>query len=106
MVDVWTGWVGGERLAAGAGERLLVRSPYDGGHVAEVAWTAPEQVETAVAAAHAGRREVGAAPAHVRAAALAHVSARARGTVRGDRAAGGGRVGQAERLGPGRGRPR
>ncbi|HEX4698622.1 MAG TPA: aldehyde dehydrogenase family protein [Actinomycetes bacterium] len=76
MVDVWTGWVGGERLPAGAGQRLLVRSPYDGGQVAEVGWTAPEQVEAAVAAAHAGRREVGAAAAHVRAAALAHVSAR------------------------------
>src|SRR3954466_3518832 len=76
MVDVWTGWVGGERLAAGAGGGLLGPSPDDGGPLAGGAGAAPEQVETAVAAAHAGRREVGAAPAHVRAAALAHVSAR------------------------------
>src|SRR4051794_4197111 len=76
MADVWTGWVGGTRLPAGDGDRLVVRHPYDGVPVAEVAWTTPEQVELAVATAHDGRHAVGAAPAHVRAAALLHVSAR------------------------------
>ncbi len=76
MADLWTGWLGGAPLPPADGERLVVRHPYDGVPVAEVAWASPEQVDQAVAAAHAGRREVGAAPAHVRAAALAHVSAR------------------------------
>jgi aldehyde dehydrogenase (NAD+) len=38
----------------------------------------PEQVEAAVAAAHAVRRELAATPAHVRATALEHVSAQLR----------------------------
>src|SRR5512144_1273120 len=76
MSKVWTGWVGGVPLTAGEGERLPVRNPYDGTPVAEVAYATPEQVEAAVAAADGGRRAVGAAPAHVRAAALAHVSTR------------------------------
>ncbi len=76
MADVWTGWVGGSRLPVGAGDRLQVRHPYDQALVAEVAWAEPDQVEEAVANAHDGRREVGAGPAHVRAEALAHVSAR------------------------------
>ena len=76
MSKVWTGWVGGAPLPSGEGERLPVRNPYDGTPVAEVAYATPEQVEAAVAAADGGRRAVGAAPAHVRAAALAHVSTR------------------------------
>ncbi len=76
MADVWTGWVGGARLPATDGDRLVVRHPYDGTPVAEVAWASPEQVEQAVAAAHDGRRAVGGAAAHVRAEALLHVSAR------------------------------
>ena len=75
MGEVWTGWVGGARLDAGS-ERLQVRHPYDSAPVAEVAYATPAQLEAAVSAAHHGRREVGAAPAHVRAEALAHVSAR------------------------------
>ena len=38
MADVWTGWVGGVRLPATTGDRLVVRHPYDGTPVAEVAW--------------------------------------------------------------------
>ena len=57
-------------------ERLAVRSPYDRTLVAEVDWATPAQVEEAVAAAWAGRTAVAAAPAHARAAALDHVSAR------------------------------
>lgn len=75
MGDVMTGWVGGQRLDARAG-RLDVRHPYDGSPVGEVSYADPDQVEAAVSLAHASRREVGAAPAHVRAAALTHVSVR------------------------------
>ena len=57
-------------------ERLAVRSPYDRSLVAEVDWATPEEVEAAVAAAARGRAAVAAAPAHLRAAALDHVSAR------------------------------
>jgi acyl-CoA reductase-like NAD-dependent aldehyde dehydrogenase len=57
-------------------ERLAVRSPYDRSLVAEVDWATPEQVEAVVAAAAGSRAAVAAAPAHLRAAALDHVSAR------------------------------
>jgi acyl-CoA reductase-like NAD-dependent aldehyde dehydrogenase len=76
MADVWTGWVGGARLSAGEADRLVVRHPYDGVPVAEVAWATAEQVERAVAGAHEGRQAAGGAAAHVRAAALTHVSTR------------------------------
>jgi aldehyde dehydrogenase (NAD+) len=56
--------------------RLAVRSPYDGSLVAEVDWSTPAQVESAVAAAWEHRGTVAAAPAHVRATALDQVSAR------------------------------
>jgi aldehyde dehydrogenase (NAD+) len=53
-----------------------VRSPYDRSLVAEVDWATPAMVESAVAAAWDHRSAVAATPAHVRAAALDHVSAR------------------------------
>ena len=56
--------------------RLAVHSPYDRSLVAELDWATPAEVESAVAAAWEHRGEVGATPAHVRAAALDHVSAR------------------------------
>ena len=56
--------------------RLAVRSPYDRSLVAELDWATPEQVEAAVATASGARAAVAAAPAHLRAAALDHVSAR------------------------------
>ena len=79
MADLWTGWVGGRRLPndqSQPGVRLVVRHPYDGTPVAEVAWATADQVEQAVAAADTGRAAVGGASAYVRAEALAHVSAR------------------------------
>ena len=53
-----------------------VRHPYDGSLVAAVSVPTSAQVEQAVAAAHAAAKAVGALPAHVRAAALDHVSSR------------------------------
>ena len=55
---------------------IEVRHPYDGSLVAEVPLATPAEVEHAVAAAHAVRHHAAALPAHVRADALAHVSAR------------------------------
>ena len=62
--------------SAPPGDRLAVRSPYDRSLVAEVDWATPAAVESAVAAAWEHRAAVAATPAHVRAAALDHVSAR------------------------------
>ncbi|MFJ4987572.1 aldehyde dehydrogenase family protein [Streptomyces sp. NPDC088732] len=53
-----------------------VVNPYDGSVVASVAVPTEEQVEEAVAAAKAVEAEFAATPAHVRAAALDHVSKR------------------------------
>lgn len=53
-----------------------VTSPWDGRLVGEVSVPTDAQVEEAVAAAHAVRDEFAATPAHVRAAALDHVSRR------------------------------
>ncbi|SDD98032.1 aldehyde dehydrogenase family protein [Actinokineospora iranica] len=52
-----------------------VRHPYDGTDVATVSAPTPEQVERAVAAAAAVAKEFRSSPAHLRAAALDHVSA-------------------------------
>jgi acyl-CoA reductase-like NAD-dependent aldehyde dehydrogenase len=54
---------------------LEVRSPQSGRLVREVAWATVPEVEAAVATAAAAAAEVAAVPAHVRAAALDHVSA-------------------------------
>jgi len=69
-------WLAGKQ-ATGA-ETLEVTSPWDGA-VVGVAWLPTAgQVEEAVAAADAVRRDAQALPAHARAAALDHVSARIR----------------------------
>jgi acyl-CoA reductase-like NAD-dependent aldehyde dehydrogenase len=55
-------------------DTLEVRSPHDGRRVAEVPFATVAETESAVAAAHAARAPTAAQPAHVRAAALTHVS--------------------------------
>ncbi|MGP3981205.1 aldehyde dehydrogenase family protein [Streptomyces sp. KR80] len=67
-------WLAG-REATGD-ETLDVTSPWDGSLVGTVSVPTEAQVEEAVAAAHAVRDEFAATPAHVRAAALDHVSRR------------------------------
>lgn len=67
-------WLAG-RQATGE-ETFDVTSPWDGRLVGKVAVPTPAQVEEAVAAAYAVRDEFAATPAHVRAAALDHVSRR------------------------------
>jgi aldehyde dehydrogenase (NAD+) len=54
---------------------LEVRSPQSGRLVREVPWASVAEVEAVVATAAAASAEVAAVPAHVRAAALDHVSA-------------------------------
>jgi acyl-CoA reductase-like NAD-dependent aldehyde dehydrogenase len=73
-MDVTPFWLAG-RPATGD-EELTVTHPYDGRVVGTAAVPTPDQVEQAVAAADAIRREAAALPLHVRAEALAHVSAR------------------------------
>jgi glyceraldehyde-3-phosphate dehydrogenase (NADP+) len=53
-----------------------VTHPYDGRTVGRTTWARPDQVEAAVAAAARVADEAAALPAHVRAAALDHVSRR------------------------------
>lgn len=67
-------WLAG-RPETGGGE-LTVTNPYDGRVVGTAAVPTPAQVEEAVAAADAVRKRAAALPLHVRAEALAHVSAR------------------------------
>jgi acyl-CoA reductase-like NAD-dependent aldehyde dehydrogenase len=67
-------WLAG-RQATGT-ETLDVHNPYDNRLVGTVALATDEQVEEAVAAAHAVRDEFAATPAHVRAKALNHVADR------------------------------
>ncbi len=67
-------WLAG-REAAGK-ETFEVTSPWDGSLVGRVGVPTEEQVEQAVAAAAAVRDAFAATPAHVRAAALDHVSRR------------------------------
>ncbi|MGW5053200.1 aldehyde dehydrogenase family protein [Actinokineospora sp. NPDC004072] len=67
-------WVAGS--ARTSESTLDVHHPYDGTDVATVCVPGPEDVEEAVAAAAAVAREFRSSPAHVRAAALAHVAAR------------------------------
>jgi acyl-CoA reductase-like NAD-dependent aldehyde dehydrogenase len=57
-------------------EDVTVIHPYDGRAVGRTTWARPEQVEAAVAAAAGVADEAAALPAHVRAAALDHVSRR------------------------------
>ena len=67
-------WLAG-REATGE-STLEVTSPWDGGRVGAVSVPTEAQIEEAVAAAEAVRGEFAATPAHVRAAALDHVSRR------------------------------
>jgi acyl-CoA reductase-like NAD-dependent aldehyde dehydrogenase len=57
-------------------EALEIRSPYDGAIAGSTTYADSVDVEIAVAAADAARRTCAATPAHVRAAALDHVSRR------------------------------
>lgn len=66
-------WVAG--VAAHGDETFEVRSPYDGSMVGTTSWATDAQVEQAVSAAHDVRAEAEALPVHVRADALAAVSA-------------------------------
>ena len=67
-------WLAG-RQATGE-DAFAVTSPWDGHLVGEVAVPTDAQIEEAVAAAYAVREDFAATPAHVRAAALDHVSRR------------------------------
>ncbi|NUT97768.1 MAG: aldehyde dehydrogenase family protein [Saccharothrix sp.] len=67
-------WVAGQ--AASSGDVVEVRSPHDGALAGTTSWATPEDVERAVAAAHAVAPEFAVLPAHARAAALDHVSRR------------------------------
>ena len=62
--------------AAHGDTEQTVTHPYDGRVVGRTTWATPDQVEQAVAAAAAVGKEAAALPAHVRAAALDHVSRR------------------------------
>lgn len=67
-------WLAGRQAAGDT--TFDVTNPWDGRLVGTVAVPTEEQVEEAVAAAHAVREEFAATPAHVRAAALDHVTRR------------------------------
>jgi acyl-CoA reductase-like NAD-dependent aldehyde dehydrogenase len=74
MTSTHAFWLAGRRVA---GEDTFdVTSPWDGRLVGRVAVPDDEQIEEAVAAAYAVGDEFAATPAHVRAAALDHVSRR------------------------------
>ncbi|SCE14121.1 succinate semialdehyde dehydrogenase [Streptomyces sp. SolWspMP-5a-2] len=74
MTSSYAFWLAG-RQATGE-DTFDVTSPWDGRLVAAVSVPTDAQVEEAVAAAYAVRDEFAATPAHVRAAALDHVSRR------------------------------
>ncbi|MDX3854373.1 aldehyde dehydrogenase family protein [Streptomyces sp. AK02-01A] len=74
MTSTHAFWLAGRR--ATGEDTFDVTSPWDGRLVGTVAVPTEEQVEEAVAAAHAVLDEFAATPAHVRAAALDHVSRR------------------------------
>ncbi|RZU32131.1 aldehyde dehydrogenase family protein [Blastococcus saxobsidens] len=67
-------WVAGAPRSGA--EVLEVTSPHDGAVAGRTSLATPEDVEAAVAAAHQARAACAATPAHVRAAALDHVSRR------------------------------
>jgi acyl-CoA reductase-like NAD-dependent aldehyde dehydrogenase len=66
-------WVAGKAVAGD--EAFDVRNPYDGSLVASTTWATREQVERAVQAAAQVQAEAARLPLHVRADALAQVSA-------------------------------
>jgi acyl-CoA reductase-like NAD-dependent aldehyde dehydrogenase len=65
-------WVAGRPELSS--QTMTVRHPYDGSEIATVAVPSAEQVERAVAAASSVSRSFRSSPAHLRAAALDHVS--------------------------------
>ena len=65
-------WIAGR--AEESPDTLTVRHPYDGSEIASVCVPSPDQVERAVASAWSVSRSFRSSPAHVRAAALDHVS--------------------------------
>ncbi|MFC6084389.1 aldehyde dehydrogenase family protein [Sphaerisporangium aureirubrum] len=73
-MDVHPFWLAGSPATGDA--ELTVTNSHDGRVVGVASVPAPEQVEEAVAAAHAVRKEAAGLPIHVRAEALAHVSRR------------------------------
>ncbi|WP_244177451.1 aldehyde dehydrogenase family protein, partial [Streptomyces atriruber] len=74
MTSIHAFWLAGRQTT---GETTFdVTSPWDGRVVGQAAVPTDAQVEEAVAAAYAVRDEFAATPAHVRAAALTHVSNR------------------------------
>ena len=74
MTSTHAFWLAGRQAT---GETTFdVTSPWDGRVVGQVSVPTEAQVEEAVAAAYAVRDEFAATPAHVRAAALDHVSRR------------------------------
>ncbi|NGO09475.1 aldehyde dehydrogenase family protein [Streptomyces sp. HC44] len=74
MTSTHAFWLAGRRAIGEA--TIQVTSPWDGRVVGTASVPSDEQVEEAVAAAYAVRDEFAATPAHVRAAALDHVSRR------------------------------
>ena len=74
MTDLVPMWVAGEQ--AHGDEPLEVRHPYDGSFVAATTYAAPDQVEQAVAAAHAAVPAGARLSVRARAEALRQVSAR------------------------------
>ncbi|WP_029394096.1 aldehyde dehydrogenase family protein, partial [Streptomyces sp. TOR3209] len=74
MTSTHAFWLAGRQATGDAA--FDVTSPWDGSHVGSVSLPTDAQVEEAVAAAYAVRDEFAATPAHVRAAALDHVSRR------------------------------
>src|SRR5690242_18460030 len=74
MTGVRPFWSAGKQVSGA--ESIEVTDKYTGEVIARVSVPDPAQVEEAVAAADAVRHEAAALPAHVRAEALAHVSAR------------------------------
>ncbi|MET8155279.1 aldehyde dehydrogenase family protein [Sphaerisporangium sp. NPDC005289] len=73
-MDVRPFWLAGS--PATGDDELTVTNPHDGRVVGVGSVPTPDQVEQAVAAAHAVRKEAAALPIHARAEALAHVSRR------------------------------
>jgi acyl-CoA reductase-like NAD-dependent aldehyde dehydrogenase len=73
-VDTTAFYVAGQ--AAHGTDEVTVTHPYDGRVVGRTSWASEAQVEAAVAAADRVADEAAALPAHVRAAALDHVSRR------------------------------
>ena len=74
MTQTYPMWVAGKPVEGP--EALQVTNPYDGAVVGATSWASAEQVEDAVATAHALRHEAASLPLHVRADALARISTR------------------------------